>query len=187
MPRPLAAISRRKTLPLSVITPSIWTPAARSPYWQIVRARLLNERAPQLFHEIGNGIAVGILSVYAWGVDAPPFCHDPLTLYLSLFFSYPQPHERTRLQPYIVPGWCEIPRRHWFAWAECFIVYAPIKHSIWLHPRTHTVNPLSLSLFLLYPHFVSLIYINKIKFPVCLPVLSLTASRENDSTDSQWA
>jgi len=190
MLRSLAAISCRKTLPLSVITPSIWPRGARLIGRYGCTCALIKWESAR-FHEVGNGIALGLI----WG-SCP-------TLYSPLLFSFSHspwsflPHENA-VTPY--SGWCEIPRRHWFAWVERFIVYAPIKHSIWLHPLTHRELTstrirlslslsLSLSLFSLSHSSLSLfrlIYINKIKFP-CVGSLSLTASRENDSTDFQPA
>ena len=127
MLRSLAAISRRKTLPLSVITPSIWPRGARLIGRYGCTCALIKWESAR-FHEVGNGIALGLI----WG-SCP-------TLYSPLLFSFSHspwsflPHENA-VTPY--SGWCEIPRRHWFAWVERFIVYAPIKHSIWLHPLTH--------------------------------------------------
>lgn len=127
MPRSPAGNSRRKTLPLSVITPSIW-PRGGSPYWldtSYVRVCLLNESA--CFHGIGNGIAVGLYEEA--GLPYPSF------LFLSLSRTTPWKHGYTRTQggaksrgdtdshgPYV----------------SLYIVYTPISHSIWLHSHTHT-------------------------------------------------
>lgn len=176
MPRPLAAISRRKTLPLSVITPSIWPRGARLIGRYVVRARLLNERARAFMRS-------ATASPWGWYGEAALLSIHLLSRFLSLW-SF-RPHENA-VTPY--SGWCEIPRRHWFTWVERFIVYAPIKHSIWLHPAytswTHFYPHASFSFLSLSPF--RLIYINKIKFP-CVCPFSLTASRENDSTNFQQA
>lgn len=146
MSRPLAAISRRKTLPLSVITPSIWPRGDRLIGRYVVLARLLNERARAFMRS-------ATASPWGWyGEAALPSIHLFLSPSFSPFRSF-RPHENA-VTPY--SGWCEIPRRHWFAWVERFIVYAPIKHSIWLHPLTHPVNPLLPAFVFLFPFSFSL-------------------------------
>jgi len=96
MPRPLAAISRRKTLPLSVITPSIWPRGVRLIGRCVVRARLLNERA-RAFMRSATASPWGLI----WGSCPTLYSLLPFSLFLSPR-SF-RPHENAVT---LYSGWC---------------------------------------------------------------------------------
>lgn len=167
MPRPLTAISRRKTLPLSVITPSIW-PRGGSPYWPICcTCALIKWESARAF--IRSAMAS------PWGLRRGS-CHP-----IHLFFSLSLDPTKTRLH------------RTWGGAKShgdtdshepsVSLCTHPLSILFDLTPRTSHVNP---STRPIRPFSLSVsTNLHELSFRVFVRALSLTASRENESTDLQ--